>query len=60
MGQYVLLSVLISIFGVVALFIVATAFNDQTGVISVGTVLVIFLSIIVTLLLRIVELLKNK
>jgi hypothetical protein len=58
MGQYILLSVLISIFGVVALFIVASAFNDLTG--SIGIVLIIFLSIIVTLLLRIVELLKKK
>jgi hypothetical protein len=58
MGQYILLSVLISIFGVVALFIVASAFNDLAG--SIGIVLIIFLSIIVTLLLRIVELLKEK
>lgn len=58
MGEYLLLSLLISILGVVAFFLLASAFSD--GFTSIAIVIVIFLSIIVTLLLRIVELLKNK
>lgn len=60
MSRYIAIGFLFSFCSVCLIFLFASAFDDQTGALSVGLVLVIILSIIITFLIRIIELLKSK
>lgn len=60
MGKYISMTILIAIGSVVILFLLAMLFEDGTGVIPIGLVLIILLSIIITQLIRIGDILKKR
>ncbi|WML46630.1 hypothetical protein RCG23_13295 [Neobacillus sp. PS3-34] len=60
MGKYISIAILFMIGSVVLLFLISSVFNDGTGAISIGFVLIFLFSIIITLLIRIGDILKKK
>lgn len=60
MGKYISISILLMIGSTVLLFIISSIFDDGTGAISIGFVLIFLLSIVITQLIRIGDTLKRK
>jgi hypothetical protein len=60
MGKYISMTILIAIGSVVIIFLLAMLFEDGTGVIPIGLVLIFLLSIIITQLKRIGDILKKR
>ncbi len=60
MGRAISISMLIFFGSVILFYLLVWLFNDQSGAFSIGIILFLLLSIIITLLIRILESLKKK
>jgi hypothetical protein len=60
MGKYISTAILLMFGSVGLLFLISSLFDDQSGAISFGFVLILLLSIIITQLIRVADLLKKK